>query len=332
MVEAPPEGFLCFYRDVEGLGTIPEFVEATYRDAAERLGKRDRWALRFRKLLESVGGSEIAGVKLAHFELHWKTLFNTLIEDLCKDDAGRRVAFFWDELPLFIFKLYKRDPKEAMEFLDVLRALRQTHFNLRMIFTGSVGLHTVLDHLHRLGYANRPVNDMNKITVPPLAAADGVDLALRLIDGAGLLCGDQRAAMAATVANAAGHVPFYIHWILSRLPDSNGILAAADIERAVADLIGNPADPADFRYFDKRFDSYYDPAEAALARAILRALASADSPASLADLVKRAPRANPDRVRDVLRILAEDHYINRDEAGYSFRNPLIKRWWRWKQG
>jgi hypothetical protein len=194
-----------------------------------------------------------------------------------------------------------------------------------MVYPGSVGLHTVLDHLHRHGYANRPVNDMNKISVPPLNAEDGAELARRLIAGAGR-SDDGVPALADSVATAAGHVPFYIHWILSRLSDST------DIEQAVRPIVCNPADPADFRFFDKRLDSYYDPADAALARVILNALAMADSPASRPQIEKLAQGAGADRVHDVLKILAEDHYIDRGEAGYEFRNPLIKRWWRWKQG
>ncbi len=65
-----------------------------------------------------------------------------------------------------------------MELLDTLRALRQSHSHLRMVFTGTIGLHHRLHALKRSGYANDPTNDMDVVEVPPLAAADAQELAL----------------------------------------------------------------------------------------------------------------------------------------------------------
>ena len=56
--------------------------------------------------------------------------------------------------------------KVAMEVLDTLRSLRQMSGNqspskLRMVFTGSIGLHHVISSLKQAGYANAPTNDLN---------------------------------------------------------------------------------------------------------------------------------------------------------------------------
>ncbi len=334
MTAEPRQTFLCFFRDLEDLNSLPEFVEAVYADGAAKLGKKDRFALGFKKLVESFGGTEIAGVvKLPGFALHWKKLFSTLIEDLCREDAGRRVVFFWDELPLFVFKLYRQDPNDAMTFLDVLRGLRQTHPNVRMVYTGSIGLHTVLDRLHKQGYANRPVNDMIKISVLPLAPEDGAMLASRLIAGGGLRCEGESGDLAESVSRAAGHIPFYVHWIIWKLAEQRRAVEPSDTDIAVESLIVDPADPAEFRYFEKRLGTYYEPEEAALAKAVLNVLAREGSPI---DLEKTANLASPggslDLVREILRVLAEDHYVERGADGYAFRSPLIKRWWRWQQG
>jgi len=59
----------------------------------------------------------------------------------------------------------------AMELLDSLRAFRQTYRSLRMIYTGSIGLHHVIGSLRTMGYTNAPKNDMATIHVPPLIGA-----------------------------------------------------------------------------------------------------------------------------------------------------------------
>ena len=98
-------------------------------------------------------------------------------------------------------------------------------------------------------------------------------------------------------------------------------------------MIVDPADPAEFRYFEKRLGTYYEPEEAALAKAVLNVLAREESPIALEKTANLAsPGGSLDLVRDVLRVLAEDHYVERGANGYAFRSPLIKRWWRWQQG
>jgi len=50
----------------------------------------------------------------------------------------------------------RQNEKTAMEVLDFLRALRQTHSGLRMVITGSIGLHHVLSSLRDKNYGNSP--------------------------------------------------------------------------------------------------------------------------------------------------------------------------------
>lgn len=54
----------------------------------------------------------------------------------------------------------------AMQILDVLRALRQQpNSRLRMVLTGSIGLHHVVSMLRQKGDPNSPINDMRRIEV-----------------------------------------------------------------------------------------------------------------------------------------------------------------------
>jgi hypothetical protein len=82
---------------------------------------------------------------------------------------------------------FKKALKQAREVLDVLRSIRQSITGIRMVYTGSIGLHHVLDELRGGGeVSHAPMNDMDRLDVPPLERADAIDLAQRIIAGESL--------------------------------------------------------------------------------------------------------------------------------------------------
>src|SRR5208337_154826 len=142
-------GIVCVLRDLEALRSPQEFVEALYNDVESLLPRGDRARLKLQQLLSKLGGFEVHNLKIPELTPHWKNLLFALMQDLFEND-GRIVVFFWDELPLFIYNVSKASGEAAaMEMLDALRALRQRHSRLRMVFTGSIGLHLVIKALRR---------------------------------------------------------------------------------------------------------------------------------------------------------------------------------------
>ncbi len=76
---------------------------------------------------------------------------------------------------------------------------------------------------------------------------------------------------------------------------------------------------------------------ARLARAILDILALATTPQTIdevwAAMKARMALDNRDQVIQLLRLLAQDHYLTSDsEKRYVFCFPLIRQWWRLAQG
>jgi hypothetical protein len=50
-------------------------------------------------------------------------------------------------------------------------------------------------------------------------------------------------------------------------------------------------------------------------------------------VAKTAGETDEKRIRELLRLLAVDHYLNRDTDGrYTFRHALLRRWWVIEQG
>ena len=94
-------------------------------------------------------------------------------------------------------------------------------------------------------------------------------------------------------------------------------------------------DPCDLRHFLTRIEKYY-PHEKQAALALLDHAAKAAAPLGLAELINVAKSAgvtDDDRVRELLRLLAVDHYLLRDTGGrYAFRHALLRRWWLGERG
>jgi hypothetical protein len=335
--ECPDSSVVCILRDLEELRSPQEFVEILNGDVEKLLPPGDRARLKLQQLLTKLGGLEVHDIKLPKLTPHWKNLLFALMEDVF-ENKERMVVFFWDELPLFINNVSKTSGEgAAMEMLDALRSLRQRHGRLRMVFTGSVGLHLVIKALRRANYANDPTNDMRLVEVCPLDEPDGINLAAQLIEGEGI---ELRASaiLARAVSEVAGHIPYYIHCLVAHIASSGLPAAEASVLQHLDSLICNPNDPAHFRYYRERLHVYYEPQEEAIALAALDALAVVDQPQSFDDLFNlvkhKIPGAVEELVRDTLNLLSKDHYVSRQIVArkYHFRYPIVRHWWKSERG
>jgi hypothetical protein len=328
---------LAILRDIEGLRTPEEFVEAVYSDVEKLLSKLDRTKLGLWRLLDKLGGTQIVDVKLPSIRVHWKGLLTALLDDLFQAE-DRRIIFFWDELPLFIFNVVQSSGEHAaMELLDVLRSMRQRHPRLRMVFTGSVGIHQVINTLRKSGYANDPTNDMAIIEVPPLTQPDGKWLAEQLLKGENLTSEHNLHELGFEVADAAGYIPYYIHVLISRLRSRTNAATIEQIRNERDLMIRDSNDPAHFSYYEERLKTYYSPGDARLALCALDAICIAPDPLPLGELTNlvryKVDTFTDDDMREVLKVLMKDHYLQRDSDGrYTFRYSIVQRWWRYARG
>lgn len=333
-----PEGKRIFYRDLEGVRTPLEFAQKVLEDVDSSLSAGNRARSRAHKLLAAFGGFEIGSVlKLPASEKQdWKELLDATIADLVEFQE-KQVLFFWDEIPLMLHTFRERYGEQvAMDTLDSLRALRQHHRSVRMVFTGSIGLHNVLSSLKRGGYANDPVNDMQTVDLPALDDADARLLAARLIDGERLASAD-RDALAAHVSRAVDRLPYYIHHVVDSLTE-RAEHTPDTVDAIVDERLTDAQDPWHLRHYVERIDTYYEGATVLIAFALLDRLATAEDAISFAELRNavnaQVPNVQKQEVHDTLDLLKRDHYVvqNPRDAGFAFRVPLIRRWWRLNRG
>jgi len=331
LMASAPTGVRTIFRDVGGSSTTTEFVELVIEDVETMLADKKGFGAGIRKYVSSLAGFEIAGVlKIPETATkQWKVILEN-----CFKEAHRvyqdPLVLFWDELPWMLQKIKSTQGESAaIDLLDTLRGIRQTYKNVRMVYTGSIGLHHVLTALEEKGQTSAPVNDMAHVDVPALETADALKLASELLLGEGIKV-DDLPATAQKIQELSGSIAFYIHQIVSQLVPK-GTATPAAVEAMVATALNDPNDPWALRHFDTRLVTYYEH-QAPWAREILDLLANSVAGQSFEALQKHVGGGSVDRTQltALLRKMQQDHYLVRNEGNrsYSFLLPLIQRWWR----
>ena len=332
-------GYLPFYQDLEKVHTTADLTRSIYETVHESLRALPAFKAQFAKWTALLPG-EIAGVELPTDDSARQALLDGAFEDLLGIADDRIILMLWDEFPLMLHNIQRREgPDSAMQLLDRLRALRLRHADrLRFLFTGSIGLHLVLRSLRKAGNANDPVNDMLSLTVPPMADRDTSALAAALLQETRVVRAEIP-GLASRIAQEVGGFPYYVHHVVDQLDQLPRPPTTEDVSSAVNRLVYDSADPAHFNYYVNRLSSYYAADEQTLALLVLDTMAAQASPVPVPELLNlckhRAPSLADERLREVLTMLNQDHYIELKEsasgAAYDFRWRLVKRWWKEKR-
>lgn len=353
MAAETPSGFRVVFLDVEGVDSPTGFTEHLLGRVKPLLTKADKAKATFMSLLSELGGTEVGGViKIpASNSLGWQSTLERALDGVCAAMADTRLVLMFDELPYMLQKIgssASAPESAALTLLDILRAKRMEHKNLRMVFAGSVGLHHVLNDLQRRNVATQPFNDMAIQPIGPLTVNDAVAFATRLLRTENVAVAEAEvAAVASAVVELTSGVPFYIERVVQRLAELEGGVTADHARRVVTTQLTDDEDHWQMEHFRSRLNVYYPGTTkaasgqsiktAAIATAVLDDLAVASEPRSI-DQVWSAVKATlplDDRAEliQLLRSLAQDHYLECDESKrYAFRFPLVKRWWVLAQG
>ncbi len=346
-MEADPRpGFLVINRNVEDIKNPADFVDHLWQDVAKYLPKHLQAGGFLRKLAGSFSGAEFKGVKLPNIPAaQWKPLLERTLAALAADSEPR-IVFIWDEMPTMLERFHREDERNgettARELLDTLRHLRQTHPRLRMVYTGSIGLHHTLTALQRAGYTAAPTNDMLPVHVPAIASEDARALALSLLLGElqGRIALPDIDGISRCIAEEANNIPFFVHQIVGSLADQIDTLTQLeekDVLDVVVDCLRSADDPWKLRHYRQRIGWHYTSGSQPLAIALLDSLAISDSPLTFADLFNRLKTQlateDEEAAREVLTLLLQDYYLEQERTGaYRFRFSIIARSWRFQRG
>jgi transcriptional regulator with XRE-family HTH domain len=321
---------LPIYRDVECIRTPIEFVEKVWQDLEiylQEVGK----AQKVRNFLSQLQNSQFTGYRFPEVaEEHWKDLLTFAIEDLVTMQ-NKQIVFIWDEIP---HMLENFPDNSAMEMLDILRSLRQTYPDVRMIFSGSIGLHHIFKNLQKAGYRNDPTNDMYTIDGQPLSLEDAIQLTSYLIEGENIATFNIEKS-ARDIAEAVDCIPFYIHHLINQLKTIKGEVTQSVITNTIEESLRNPLNPWKMDHYRERIDNYYTESQKPYALNILDLLAI-NPPTSFQKLwqvLYSDPQTNDkEMARTIIRLLMKDYYLIQTGTIYSFRYQLIQQYWRLSRG
>lgn len=335
-----PADWIVVYRDMAAIRSAAEFVQNVMEDLYPHLNSQTNFRNWLQSLGEQMGSAQLGPVKLPTIApKHWKRVLSDAVDHLEAQDKAKCVVFLWDELPWMLQAIAQTNAQDAMELLDALRALRQRQgTKLRMVFTGSLGLHHIVRELKAKGYNNTPVNDMFTLEVPPLDLADARGLLQRLF-------ADNQLGMANpddfdAIARRLDCLPYYIHHLVAALLKAKGPtqppLAGAHIDQVITQGIRSVNNPWDLQHYEERTQSYYG-TQRNQALALLDAVASAVQPLTHREAINRAKASHPatdqQQWLELARLLERDHYFVRTEDGcLQFKFSVVQRWWLWHRG
>ena len=334
MTAEPPDDMLPIYRDLEGIRTPIEFVEAVWQDTETYLREIGK-ARRVREYISELTSSHFSGYQFPEVvSEHWKILLTKTVEDLLSLQ-NKQIIFIWDEIPHLLGNL---SDDSAMSILDVLRSLRQTYPDVRMIFSGSIGLHHIIKHLQQAGYSNDPTNDMYPIDGQPLSLENAIALTTNLLQGEGIKVTDVQ-GIAEEIALTVDCIPFYIHHLVNQLKDVEEEITAEKIVHKAIECLRDPLNPWKLDHYRERIDNYYGEVQKPYALEILDIL-SINPPTGFQRIwqyLKSEPHTkNKETARSVLRLLMKDYYLIQEDnlsgSTYSFRYQLVRRYWQLARG
>jgi transcriptional regulator with XRE-family HTH domain len=334
MTANPPEDMLPIYRDLEGIRSPIEFVEGVWQDTETYLREAGK-ARRVREFISELTGNYFSGYQFPEIATnHWKTLLTKTIEDLITLQ-NQQVIFIWDEMPHMLGNF---SDQAAMEVLDSLRSLRQTYPDIRMVFSGSIGLHHIIKNLQKAGYSNDPTNDMYSTDGQPLALEYAVKLTTNLLQGENVAVADLQET-AEDISLAVDCIPFYIHHLVNQLKDYDGEIDREAILNTVDESLRNPLNLWKMDHYRERIDNYYDEIQKPYALEILDILSI--NPPTPFQRIWQYLKSEPDTkdketARTILRLLMKDYYLIQEDnlsgSVYSFRYQLVQKYWRISRG
>jgi hypothetical protein len=327
--EAPP--LICpIERSLQGVSAPQEFARGLIADVEANVpGLLGRQTL---KRLRKAGVKKIGAksVEVEFFPVSDEAWKDVVVETFRALDSGvdETVVLLWDELPGMIGAIERNcDATAARDVLDILRFLRETYPGVRMVLSGSIGLHHVVGELRTKGGMWAPTHDLEIVDLPVLDGVDAEYLARELLRNEKLSFEEDAVG---TIATSVDSVPFYIHHAVNEIRKLDLTVAPVDADKArevIEGAVANPSDPWQLRHYVDRIPAYY-PQQQALAFQVLDAIAETEGPVAHAEIDARlAARGKPppdDRLHELLELLCKDHYL---EAGYQFRLELVRKAW-----
>ena len=137
-------GYLPIYQDLEAVHSVADLIRSIYRAVERSFGAPPSLKARYAKWLPLLP-SKIAGVDLPTADSTWQALLADAFDRLIDIADNRIVLMLWDEFPLMLHNLQRREgPDAAMQLpgppaRPALRPLRPPALSLHRLTRASPG-------------------------------------------------------------------------------------------------------------------------------------------------------------------------------------------------
>jgi len=284
---------------------------------------------RLHRMLDQAGTPALVEFKAVVAELDWRAVGSACIETL-DEVTSNDVAIVIDEFPLFIDRLARagEGSSQPAAFLSWFRNLRSDKGarHVRFVLAGSLGF----DHLlARLGLSHW-ANDLRRVALPPLGAAEARRFIVELAAGSGL---DLPSEVVDAILDAVGvFVPFHLQVVVARLVEQvrDGHPTASEVDRVCTGLLA-PSERHLFQHWVTRLEEVArTPAEQRFVLDLLGWAASSEAAfvrrETVTELAEEKGLARfPSQT---LAALETDGYLERvSGGGWQFPDGLLRRWW-----
>ncbi len=345
MRDNPRDDYIVIFSDLEKISKPVEFLEDILQKAwnhQSMKGKAKQYASILRGLVDGVEIPKVLKIPNSQ-EIKWKTLLKEVISDICIHNKDKKILFLWDEMPYMLDNIKNHDPKQnvSLEILDVLRALRQEHSNLRMIYTGSIGMHHVLLRV-KINSPIQSINDLSILRLPPIAELDAIEMArYRFVTKEGI-DDSVEDELLIKIVQFCDNVPYYIDKVIGKLALSSIKLSLENIDSKLQEILMTYGSDLNLEHFRARLKDYYagvildvqgkEISLSHLAKQILNYIAVNNKVTieeCFSDLRSKYALSveHRDKVVELLKLLTDDHYFVKNGQHYEFAFSMIKRWW-----
>lgn len=342
-LERNPRGYIVASWSVEGHGDASKFAAQVFNSVRSHLSTANQVSGWIAKVVDQWKGASVDGVLTLPegSNAPWVDILERTFRDLqsALNEKKTKIVFLWDELPDLLNSIINNETERKKGFnnasllLGALRSARENHPRIRMVFTGSIGIHHVLAKLRHSGCTGEPLNDMAHMPPGPLSLEAGVQFASALLTSEGIV--DTGNVLARKIAATVGNIPFYIKELVRDVTlDLRGArLTPKHINDAVRDAL--VCNKWELKHFFDRIKNDYGNEDTPLVLAILDIVATHDllTAKELMDKLPALPgtrMSDAEHIRHLLDLLGKDHYLIRakkEPCGYLFKYDFIRRWW-----
>ena len=258
-------------------------------------------------------------------KLNYYEEFRNLVDSI--DLGGYRLLIMIDEFPVTIENINSAFGKgKAIEFLQKNRKLRQDDKiseKLQFIYTGSIGLYSVVSGLEATG----EINDLRSIRVLQLTLEEGQEMITKLIGPNNI----EKIDTEYLLEVIEWRIPFYIQLMVDEIKDLIEIESTLTGKELVNKAFDELIDHVNF-YFDHfrtRLNKSLNGNELKFAKDILYHTSENGriSESIIVDVANKYGLIG--KWNQIIEILKYDGYINNNEEKkvYQFNSPIMREWW-----